>query len=205
MHKNTNHFCAQSGGNIRLTVWKWSSESQYPGAFPPVLENVRRAFSPARLTSPGSPRMSLLALHRTIQHTLTLLTPLKLLRSSYSKAMVTMVRFLWIYDCFPSRRGSRLPFSDFRHPLAKCESLPHLKQWLQYSSFFSTQLEHRSSLLLSSPLPILSTSFLLTSPFKASTSNFFLIHYLSRGIQFSRASLNGALTKHKNKDIKTLK
>ena len=34
---------------------------------------------------------------------------------------------------------------------------------------------------------------------------FFLIKYLSRGIQFSRASLNGALTKHKNKDIKTLK
>ena len=33
----------------------------------------------------------------------------------------------------------------------------------------------------------------------------FLIQYLSRGIQFSRASLNGALTKHKNKDIKTLK
>ena len=28
---------------------------------------------------------------------------------------------------------------------------------------------------------------------------------LSRGIQFSRASLNGALTQHKNKDIKTLK
>ena len=34
---------------------------------------------------------------------------------------------------------------------------------------------------------------------------FFLIQYLSRGIQFSRASLNGALTKHKNKDIETLK
>ena len=34
---------------------------------------------------------------------------------------------------------------------------------------------------------------------------FFFIQYLSRGIQFSRASLNGALTKHKNKDIKTLK
>ena len=34
---------------------------------------------------------------------------------------------------------------------------------------------------------------------------FFFIQYLSRGIQFSRASLNGALTKHKNRDIKTLK
>ena len=39
-------FCAQSwsGASIRLTVWKWSSESRYPGAFPPVLENFRRAF-----------------------------------------------------------------------------------------------------------------------------------------------------------------
>ena len=33
----------------------------------------------------------------------------------------------------------------------------------------------------------------------------FLKQYLSRGIQFSRASLNGALTQHKNKGIKTLK
>ena len=50
-------FWAQSGANIRLTVWKWSGESRYPGAFPPVLENFRRAFAPARLTAPGSPRM----------------------------------------------------------------------------------------------------------------------------------------------------
>ena len=34
-----------------MTVWKWSGESWYPGAFPPMLENVRRAFSPGR-TSP---------------------------------------------------------------------------------------------------------------------------------------------------------
>ena len=27
-------FCAQSGASIRLTVWKWSGESRYPGAFP---------------------------------------------------------------------------------------------------------------------------------------------------------------------------
>ena len=39
-------FCAQSGASIRLTVWKWSGESRYPGALPPVLENLRRAFSP---------------------------------------------------------------------------------------------------------------------------------------------------------------
>ena len=52
-------FCAQSGANIRLTVWKWSGESRYPGAFPPVLENFLHAFSPARLTAPGSPRMML--------------------------------------------------------------------------------------------------------------------------------------------------
>ena len=43
-------FCAQSGASIRLTVWKWSGESRYPEAFPPVLENFRRAFS--RLTAP---------------------------------------------------------------------------------------------------------------------------------------------------------
>ena len=28
-----------------MTVWKWSGESRYPGAFPPVLENLGRAFS----------------------------------------------------------------------------------------------------------------------------------------------------------------
>ena len=39
-------FCAQSGASIHLTVWKWSGESRYPGALPPVLENFRRAFSP---------------------------------------------------------------------------------------------------------------------------------------------------------------
>jgi len=45
-------FCAQSGANIRLTVWKWSSESRYPVAFPPVLENFRRAFSPGPTDRP---------------------------------------------------------------------------------------------------------------------------------------------------------
>ena len=39
-------FCAQSGASNRLTVWKWSGESRYPGAFPPVLENFCRVFSP---------------------------------------------------------------------------------------------------------------------------------------------------------------
>ena len=38
-------FCAQSGASIRLTVWKWSGESRYPGALSPVLENSRRTFS----------------------------------------------------------------------------------------------------------------------------------------------------------------
>ena len=33
-------FCAQSGGSIRLTIWKWGSgELGYPGNLPPVLEN----------------------------------------------------------------------------------------------------------------------------------------------------------------------
>ena len=29
-----------------MTVWKWSGESRYPGALPPLLEKFRRAFSP---------------------------------------------------------------------------------------------------------------------------------------------------------------
>ena len=45
-------FCAQSGASIRLTVWKWSGESRYPGAFPPVLENFCRAFSPGPTDCP---------------------------------------------------------------------------------------------------------------------------------------------------------
>ena len=46
-HNNTKHFCAQSGASIRLTLWKWSGESQYPGALPPTLENFCRTFSPS--------------------------------------------------------------------------------------------------------------------------------------------------------------
>ena len=45
-------FCAQSGASIRLTVWKWSSESGYPGASPPVLENFRRPFCPGPTDRP---------------------------------------------------------------------------------------------------------------------------------------------------------
>ena len=45
-------FCAQSGASIHLTVWKWSGESRYPGALPPVLENFHRAFSPGPTDCP---------------------------------------------------------------------------------------------------------------------------------------------------------
>ena len=45
-------FCAQSVASIRLTVWKWSGESRYPGAFPPVLENLCRAISPGPTDRP---------------------------------------------------------------------------------------------------------------------------------------------------------
>ena len=45
-------FCAQSGASIHLTVWKWSGESRYPRALPPVLENFRRAFSPGPTDCP---------------------------------------------------------------------------------------------------------------------------------------------------------
>ena len=38
-------FCAQSEANNCLTIWKWSGESWYPGAFSLVLENFCRAFS----------------------------------------------------------------------------------------------------------------------------------------------------------------
>ena len=44
---NTKHFCAQSGGSIHLTIWKWvSGELGYPGALPPMLENSCCTFSP---------------------------------------------------------------------------------------------------------------------------------------------------------------
>ena len=56
-HNNTKHFyCAQSGANIRVTLWNWSGEDRYPGALPSVLENFRRAFSPGP-TAPESPRV----------------------------------------------------------------------------------------------------------------------------------------------------
>ena len=40
-------FSAQSGAGIRKAVWKWSGETWYPGVLSPVLENFRRAISPA--------------------------------------------------------------------------------------------------------------------------------------------------------------
>ena len=44
---NTKHFCAQSGGSIHLTIWKWGSgELGYPGALPPKLEDSCCTFSP---------------------------------------------------------------------------------------------------------------------------------------------------------------
>ena len=46
------NFCAQSGASIRLTVWKWSGEGRNPGVFPPVLDNVLRAFSPGPTDRP---------------------------------------------------------------------------------------------------------------------------------------------------------
>ena len=45
-------FCAQSEASIRLTVWKWSCESRYPGALPPLRENFRRAISPGPTDCP---------------------------------------------------------------------------------------------------------------------------------------------------------
>ena len=48
-------FCTQSGTSILLTVWKWSGESRYPGAFLPVLENFHHAFSPNLTDCPWVP------------------------------------------------------------------------------------------------------------------------------------------------------
>ena len=46
------NFCAQSGASICSTVWKWSGESQYPGALPPMIGNFGRAFSPGPTECP---------------------------------------------------------------------------------------------------------------------------------------------------------
>ena len=35
-----------------MTVWKWSGESRYPGALPPMIEKFRRAFSPGPTDCP---------------------------------------------------------------------------------------------------------------------------------------------------------
>ena len=62
-------FCAQSGTSIRLTVWKWSGKTRYPGAFPLVLENFCSAFSPGPTDCPwvsedvGAPKLSQENLH----------------------------------------------------------------------------------------------------------------------------------------------
>ena len=71
-HNSTKPFCAQSGTSILLTVWKWSGESRYPGAFPPLLENFCRAFSPGPTDRPwvsedgacgaGGPRLRVVAI-----------------------------------------------------------------------------------------------------------------------------------------------
>ena len=58
--------CAQSGASIRLTVWKWSGESRYPGALPPVLENFRRAFSPRPTDCPWVSED--VCFHETVHH-----------------------------------------------------------------------------------------------------------------------------------------
>lgn len=119
--------------------------------------------------------VSFLTFWGTIPYTSTLTTSLKLsmLDSSFT-AVITLVRLGWIYDCFPSRGSSRFLFNCFLHPLAKWESLPHLKQWLQYSFLFSRQLEHKGGLLLSGHFPwgtLWSVLFFLTSLFNASTSD----------------------------------
>ena len=35
-----------------MTIWKWSDESRYPGALPPMLENFCGAFPPSLTDCP---------------------------------------------------------------------------------------------------------------------------------------------------------
>ena len=52
-HNNTKHFLPPIRSQyIHLTVWKWYRESRYPGAFLPVLENFRHAFTPKTTDCP---------------------------------------------------------------------------------------------------------------------------------------------------------
>ena len=54
------------------------------------------------------------------------------------------------------------------------------------------------------PRKIININFVRDCTLRRALDAHFFSQNLSRGIQFSRANLNGALTKHKNKDIKTL-
>ena len=51
-------FCAQSGASIRLTVWKCPVRVGTQGLFRLCLKTFVAPFLPARLTAPGSLRMS---------------------------------------------------------------------------------------------------------------------------------------------------
>ena len=55
-------FCAQSGASIHLTVWKWSGESRYPGAFPLCLKTFVAPFLPAQLIAQEEQTRSILFL-----------------------------------------------------------------------------------------------------------------------------------------------
>ena len=140
--------------------------------------------------------MWLLTSHRAVPYTSTLSTSLKLpMLSPNFTAVVTSVRLWWIYDYFLSPGCSRFPFNCFLHPLAKWESLPHLKQWLQYPFLLSRQLEPKGGLLLSGHLPggALWLLFFLTSVFNASTSELvapIAVRILFWGLRFLLPSLS---------------
>ena len=140
--------------------------------------------------------VSFLTLCGAIPYALTMTASFKLsmLYSNFT-AVVTLVRLWWIYDCFLSRGSSQFLFNSFGHPLAKRVSLPHLKQWLQYSCLFSRQLEHKGSLLCSGHFPggtLWPQPFFLTSLFNASTSDLIALIAVRRsfwGVLFLLSSL----------------
>ena len=51
-----------------MTVWKWSGESRYPGALPPMLENFSRAFSPGPTDCPWVSEDAPILLHCTYKN-----------------------------------------------------------------------------------------------------------------------------------------
>ena len=96
-------FCAQSGASIRLTVWKWSCESRYPGALPPVLENLPRAFSPGPTDCPWVSEDKLKQTPLEVSHSAVSLLedcPLNFQLLGRRNSLLTRTELLFLMICF---------------------------------------------------------------------------------------------------------